>query len=109
MNRLKHPLAGAFGDDASNRAKDGREQRQFLGAEMHGAVGYLTKKDRQKVFRGVDRLHERFDRQVELLVRGRPPGRDGRQLIDDRREMLADDRGVEGALVREVVIESSPC
>ena len=47
-------------------------QRQLLGAEMHGAVGDLAEKDRQKRLRRVDRLDERFDQAVELLV-GRQP------------------------------------
>ena len=72
---------------------------------MHRAVGDLAKKDGKKRLGRVDRFHERFNQAIELLVGRSGAGRDGRELLDDRREMLADDGGVEGALARKVVVD----
>ena len=71
VNRLKHLLAGALGDDTANGAKDACEQGQILGAEMDGAVSDLAEKDREKWLRRVDRFHERLNQEIELLVRRR--------------------------------------
>ena len=96
----------ALGDDAADGREDAGEERQLFGPEMRPAIGDLAKKDRQEVRGGVDRSHEGVDEAVELLRRAaRRPAMAVADALGDGREDVADDAGVEGALVREVVVD----
>ena len=72
---------------------------------MHAPVGDLAQEDRKKVGRGLERFHDRRDEAIELLV-GRRRIRDDRgETFSDRREVIADNGGVQCPFVLKVVVD----
>ena len=105
VNGLERALFDAFGDGAADGCEDAGEERQLFGPEVRPAIGNLAEKDRQEMRGGIDRSHDGVDEPFELLLWRRVFGHRGTDVLGDGREDVADDAGVEGALVREVVID----